>query len=213
MYLAEWAATQVAVKVLIGGQLASSGEVQRALALSAPIQQKLEQEASLLASLRCGGGGLWVGVGLGPGWLDGQEPPMLALLLPCCLPRHLPSSNPSHAGTPMWSTSWPSAASHPASSPSTAPAAAWLRCGWRGGWLGLGEQRLQPTNDCIQYLLQIPCPSLLLSRPHQVLAAARTDPAVAAHLTWPRRLAMAADAAAGMLYVHTRPSPIVHRGR
>ena len=59
VYLAEWAATQVAVKVLIGGQLASSGEVQRVLALSAPIQQKLEQEASLLASLRCGGGVCW----------------------------------------------------------------------------------------------------------------------------------------------------------
>ena len=56
MYLAEWAATQVAVKVLIAGQLESSGEVQRALALSAPIQQKLEAEASLLASLRCGVG-------------------------------------------------------------------------------------------------------------------------------------------------------------
>ena len=70
VYLAEWAATQVAVKVLIGGQLASSGEVQRALAMSAPIQQKLEQEASLLASLRCagGGGGLWAGRRVGS-WL------------------------------------------------------------------------------------------------------------------------------------------------
>ena len=46
----------------------------------------------------------------------------------------------------------------------------------------------------------------------EVLAAARADPALAAHLTWPLRLRMAADAAAGMLYLHTRPSPVVHRG-
>ena len=47
----------------------------------------------------------------------------------------------------------------------------------------------------------------------QVLATARSDPAMAAQLTWARRLGMACDAAAGMLYLHTRtPSPIVHRG-
>ena len=49
----------------------------------------------------------------------------------------------------------------------------------------------------------------------QVLATARTDPAVAAQLTWQRRLSMAVDAAAGMLYLHTRPppnGPVLHRG-
>lgn len=47
----------------------------------------------------------------------------------------------------------------------------------------------------------------------QVLATARSDPTMAAQLTWARRLGMACDAAAGMLYLHTRtPSPIVHRG-
>ena len=46
----------------------------------------------------------------------------------------------------------------------------------------------------------------------QVLAAAREDPSLAAHLTWPRRLTMAAEAAAGMFYLHSRPVPIVHRG-
>ena len=52
MYLAEWSATQVAVKLLAGGQLGSSGDVQRALSQSAPLLRKLEAEASLLASLR-----------------------------------------------------------------------------------------------------------------------------------------------------------------
>lgn len=48
----------------------------------------------------------------------------------------------------------------------------------------------------------------------EVLAAGRSasDPAAAAQLTWARRLAMACDAAAGMLYLHTRPVPIIHRG-
>ena len=47
-----------------------------------------------------------------------------------------------------------------------------------------------------------------------LLASARSDPEVAAQLTWRRRLAMAADAAAGMLYLHSRssPAPIIHRG-
>lgn len=46
----------------------------------------------------------------------------------------------------------------------------------------------------------------------EVLAAGRTDPAAAAQLTWARRLAMAVNAASGMLYLHSRPAPIVHRG-
>ena len=156
---------------------------------------------------------------------------MLALLLQCCLPRHPPSYTLTPAGTPTWSISWPSATSHPALSLSTAPAAAWPRCGARPAAGGVAPGRLlvwliggsinapleQPIatdrlcfNPCASTLCPTPPP---LPCPHQVLAAARTDPAVAAHLTWPRRLAMAADAAAGMLYLHTRPSPIVHRGR
>ncbi|KAL4443708.1 hypothetical protein ABPG75_011445 [Micractinium tetrahymenae] len=43
------------------------------------------------------------------------------------------------------------------------------------------------------------------------LAAARESPSVAALLVWPRRLAMALDAANGMLYLHNRSTPIVHR--
>ncbi len=47
-----------------------------------------------------------------------------------------------------------------------------------------------------------------------LLAAARSDPEVAAQLSWRRRLTMAADAAVGMLYLHSRssPAPIIHRG-
>ncbi|PRW33138.1 Serine threonine- kinase CTR1 [Chlorella sorokiniana] len=52
VYLASWLGTEVAVKILIVGHVASASEAQRALSLSAPIMQKLEAEASLLASLR-----------------------------------------------------------------------------------------------------------------------------------------------------------------
>ncbi|KAI3427397.1 hypothetical protein D9Q98_010312 [Chlorella vulgaris] len=45
----------------------------------------------------------------------------------------------------------------------------------------------------------------------EVLFKARQRPRVAAALTWPRRLAMALDAACGMLHLHSRPVPIVHR--
>ena len=60
VYLAEWSATLVAVKVLLGagGLLGSAGDVQRALSQSAPLLRKLESEASLLASLR------WAKVGV-----------------------------------------------------------------------------------------------------------------------------------------------------
>ncbi|PSC74168.1 Serine threonine-kinase CTR1 [Micractinium conductrix] len=44
-----------------------------------------------------------------------------------------------------------------------------------------------------------------------LLTKARSDPAAAAALTWPRRLTLALDAALGMLYLHSRSSPIVHR--
>ncbi|KAL4447322.1 hypothetical protein ABPG77_007355 [Micractinium sp. CCAP 211/92] len=44
-----------------------------------------------------------------------------------------------------------------------------------------------------------------------VLRQARSSPEAARELTWPRRLAMALDAALGVLYLHTRPHPIVHR--
>lgn len=52
VYLAEWFSTQVAVKVLIVGHVATASDAQRALSLSVPILHKLEAEASLLASLR-----------------------------------------------------------------------------------------------------------------------------------------------------------------
>lgn len=44
-----------------------------------------------------------------------------------------------------------------------------------------------------------------------VLHAARRNPAAARELTWPRRLSMALNAALGMLYLHTRSPPIIHR--
>lgn len=52
VYLADWLTTQVAVKVLLMGQVANASDAQRALSLSTPIMQRLEAEASLLASLR-----------------------------------------------------------------------------------------------------------------------------------------------------------------
>ncbi|EFN51103.1 hypothetical protein CHLNCDRAFT_14990, partial [Chlorella variabilis] len=45
----------------------------------------------------------------------------------------------------------------------------------------------------------------------EVLIRARQSARLAAELTWRRRLAMALDAALGMLYLHNRPAPIVHR--
>jgi hypothetical protein len=44
-----------------------------------------------------------------------------------------------------------------------------------------------------------------------VLMAANTNPELAAQLTWPRRISLAADCVRGMLYLHTRTPPIVHR--
>lgn len=44
-----------------------------------------------------------------------------------------------------------------------------------------------------------------------VLRRARTSPALAAQLDWPRRLNMALDAAKGMLYLHACGPPIIHR--
>ena len=44
-----------------------------------------------------------------------------------------------------------------------------------------------------------------------VLQKANSDATTAMELTWPHRLAMAADAAAGMLHLHTRAPPILHR--
>ena len=46
---------------------------------------------------------------------------------------------------------------------------------------------------------------------YDVLRAAQRDPAAAAQLTWQRRLEMALDAAMGLLYLHRRSPPIVHR--
>lgn len=44
-----------------------------------------------------------------------------------------------------------------------------------------------------------------------VLRLAKVDPGTAAQLTWACRLEMASDAAAGMLHLHQRSPPIVHR--
>ncbi|KAK9820960.1 hypothetical protein WJX81_007609 [Elliptochloris bilobata] len=44
-----------------------------------------------------------------------------------------------------------------------------------------------------------------------VLARARTSPAAAADLGWGRRLALALEAAKGMLYLHSRSPPVLHR--
>ena len=55
------------------------------------------------------------------------------------------------------------------------------------------------------------CPAEYCSRGslYDCLATAREQPAAAAQLTWPRRLAMAVDAAAGLFYLHRRG--ILHR--
>ncbi|KAI7839198.1 hypothetical protein COHA_007087 [Chlorella ohadii] len=127
VYLASWFGTEVAVKILIVGHVASASEAQRALSLSAPIMQKLEAEASLLASLRHPHVVNFLGIC--------HEPPCIV------------------------------------------------------------------TEFCARGSL---C---------DLLAAARSDPEVAAQLSWRRRLTMAADAAVGMLYLHSRssPAPIIHR--
>lgn len=46
---------------------------------------------------------------------------------------------------------------------------------------------------------------------YDVLQAAQRQPAVAAQLTWQRRLLLAYDAAAGLNYLHNRSPPILHR--
>ena len=46
---------------------------------------------------------------------------------------------------------------------------------------------------------------------HAVLQAASADPRKAAELTWSRRISMAADCCRGMLYLHSRRPPIIHR--
>lgn len=99
MYLAEWSATLVAVKVLLGagGMLGSAGDVQRALSQSAPLLRKLESEASLLASLR------WAKVGVlhGDPWearADGEchhGRIILRLSRPPTLPPHLAANHSS----------------------------------------------------------------------------------------------------------------------
>lgn len=44
-----------------------------------------------------------------------------------------------------------------------------------------------------------------------VLHVARSSPEVAAELTWTRRISFAADCARGMIYLHTRAPPVLHR--
>ncbi|KAI7835872.1 hypothetical protein COHA_010220 [Chlorella ohadii] len=46
---------------------------------------------------------------------------------------------------------------------------------------------------------------------YDVLSAARRDPAAARQLTWARRLHLAMGAAQGMLHLHTRTPPVLHR--
>ena len=46
---------------------------------------------------------------------------------------------------------------------------------------------------------------------YDVLAAGRQSAAAAAQLTWHRRLSMLLDAALGMLHLHCRTPPIIHR--
>jgi hypothetical protein len=66
----------------------------------------------------------------------------------------------------------------------------------------------------VGYCMNPPCVALeYASRGSlfDVLQAANSNPAAAAELSWQRRLAMAADAAAGMLHLHTRDPYILHR--
>lgn len=66
----------------------------------------------------------------------------------------------------------------------------------------------------VGYCMNPPCVALeYASRGSlfDVLQAGNTDAAIKAELTWQRRLAMAADAAAGMLHLHTRDPSILHR--
>lgn len=44
-----------------------------------------------------------------------------------------------------------------------------------------------------------------------VLHASKSSPERANELSWPRRLGMAADCAKGMIYLHTRSPPVIHR--
>jgi len=66
----------------------------------------------------------------------------------------------------------------------------------------------------VGYCMNPPCVALeYASRGSlfDVLQKGNTDSVMTAELTWQRRLAMAADAAAGMLHLHTRDPPILHR--
>lgn len=46
---------------------------------------------------------------------------------------------------------------------------------------------------------------------YDVIQAAKRDQALAAQLTWARRLSLAHDAAVGLNYLHCRSPPILHR--
>lgn len=71
--------------------------------------------------------------------------------------------------------------------------------------------------NIVQFLGVCPFPPCILSEYcsrgnlTEVLYAAKTNPAKAAELTWHRRLSLAMDAAQGMLFLHTRSPPVVHR--
>lgn len=181
MYLATYFATQVAVKVLLVGHVASASDAERALTLSTPILQKLEAEASLLASLR---------------W---RSTPLLTHThQPACY-----SVQAVHQGWDAFASNPPGSAGCPAAAvghPPTAPLP-FPRHPHIVNFLGVcHDPPAIVTEFCERGSLA------------EVLAVARGDPQAAAELTWARRLTMACHAAAGMLYLHTRPMPIVHRG-
>jgi hypothetical protein len=71
--------------------------------------------------------------------------------------------------------------------------------------------------NCIQYLgAALNPPALIMEYCSKrsvdtILAAATLDPKLSRQLDWVHLLSMACDAAKGMLYLHTRSPPIVHR--
>jgi hypothetical protein len=71
--------------------------------------------------------------------------------------------------------------------------------------------------NCIQYLgATLNPPALIMEYCSKrsvdtLLAGASTDPKLAKQLDWVHLMSMACDAAKGMLYLHTRSPPIVHR--
>ncbi|KAL4430024.1 hypothetical protein ABPG77_004394 [Micractinium sp. CCAP 211/92] len=125
VYMADFHSTTVAVKVLIDKEAMAHAGPREALSLPGSLMGKLDEEASLLASLRHPCVVQFMGVCRAP---------------PCIITEYCPKGNLT-----------------------------------------------------------------------SVLMAAKRDTALSAELTWRRRLSMALDAARGMLYLHARSPPIIHR--